>query len=106
MLVATSERTVGLASFASASASVVMISGYDFGSYCRSSSAAAVRFASSLSEVFFSLLFSSPVLPAPVVEKPRRDYMDDHLYKGPTPVQRHFDALKRILDRKEPDYAT
>jgi ribulose-5-phosphate 4-epimerase/fuculose-1-phosphate aldolase len=45
-------------------------------------------------------------LPAPVVEKTRRDYMDDHLYKGPTPAQRHFDALKRILDRKEPDYAT
>jgi ribulose-5-phosphate 4-epimerase/fuculose-1-phosphate aldolase len=45
-------------------------------------------------------------LPAPVVEKTRRDYMDDHLYKGPTPAQRHFEALKRILDRKEPDYAT
>jgi ribulose-5-phosphate 4-epimerase/fuculose-1-phosphate aldolase len=45
-------------------------------------------------------------LPAPVVEKTRRDYMDDHLYKGPTPAQRHFDALKRILDRKETDYAT
>jgi hypothetical protein len=25
---------------------------------------------------------------------------------GPTPAQRHFDALKRMLDRKEPDYAT
>ncbi len=23
-----------------------------------------------------------------------------------TPAQRHFDALKRILDRKEPDYTT
>jgi ribulose-5-phosphate 4-epimerase/fuculose-1-phosphate aldolase len=45
-------------------------------------------------------------LPTPVVEKTRRDYMDDHLYKGPTPSQRHFEALKRILDRKEPDYAT
>jgi hypothetical protein len=32
--------------------------------------------------------------------------MGDHLYKGPTPAQRHFDALKRILDRNEPDYAT
>jgi hypothetical protein len=29
-----------------------------------------------------------------------------HLYEGPTPAQRHFDALKRMLDRKEPDYAT
>jgi len=45
-------------------------------------------------------------LPAPVVEKTRRDYKDEHLYKGPTPAQRHFDALKRMLDRKEPDYAT
>ncbi|HEY9454467.1 MAG TPA: class II aldolase/adducin family protein, partial [Bradyrhizobium sp.] len=45
-------------------------------------------------------------LPAPVVEKTQRDYRDDHLYNGPTPAQRHFDALKRMLDRKEPDYAT
>ena len=45
-------------------------------------------------------------LPAPVVEKTMRDYSDEHLYKGPTPAQRHFDALKRMLDRKEPDYAT
>ena len=45
-------------------------------------------------------------LPAAVVEKTQRDYKDDHLYKGPTPAQRHFDALKRMLDRKEPDYAT
>jgi ribulose-5-phosphate 4-epimerase/fuculose-1-phosphate aldolase len=45
-------------------------------------------------------------LPTAVVEKTQRDYKDDHLYKGPTPAQRHFDALKRMLDRKEPDYAT
>jgi ribulose-5-phosphate 4-epimerase/fuculose-1-phosphate aldolase len=45
-------------------------------------------------------------LPAAVVEKTKRDFMDDHLYEGPTPAQRHFDALKRMLDRKEPDYAT
>src|SRR5207247_647766 len=32
-------------------------------------------------------------LPAPVVEKTRRDYKDEHLYKGPTPAQGHFDAL-------------
>jgi len=42
-------------------------------------------------------------LPEPVVEmtqaeKPGYDY-------DPSPSQRHFDALKRILDRKEPDYA-
>ncbi len=45
-------------------------------------------------------------LPTPVVEKTRRDFMDDHLYKGPTPAQRHFAALKRMLDRREPDYAS
>jgi len=45
-------------------------------------------------------------LPAQVVEKTKRDFRDDHLYNGPSPSQRHFDALKRMLDRKEPDYAT
>jgi ribulose-5-phosphate 4-epimerase/fuculose-1-phosphate aldolase len=44
-------------------------------------------------------------LPTPMVEKTRRDYMD-FLCKSPTPAQRHFAALKRMLDRKEPDYAT
>ncbi len=45
-------------------------------------------------------------LPQHVVEKTKRDFRDDHLYRGPSPSQRHFDALKRMLDRKEPDYAT
>ena len=45
-------------------------------------------------------------LPAAVVEKTMRDIGGNGLYQGPTPAQRHFDALKRILDRKEPDYAT
>src|ERR1700684_1764380 len=45
-------------------------------------------------------------LPAAVVEKTKRDIGGNHLYKGPTPAQRHFDALKRILERKEPDYAS
>ena len=27
-------------------------------------------------------------------------------HQPPTPAQRHFNALKRILDRNEPDYAT
>jgi ribulose-5-phosphate 4-epimerase/fuculose-1-phosphate aldolase len=45
-------------------------------------------------------------LPAPVVEKTMRDIGGTSLYKGPSPAQRHFDALKRMLDRKEPDYAT
>jgi ribulose-5-phosphate 4-epimerase/fuculose-1-phosphate aldolase len=44
-------------------------------------------------------------LPDTVVEKTKRD-IGGYQYKGPSPAQRHFDALKRILDRKEPDYAT
>jgi ribulose-5-phosphate 4-epimerase/fuculose-1-phosphate aldolase len=45
-------------------------------------------------------------LPDAVVEKTKRDIGGTNLYKGPTPAQRHFDALKRMLDRKEPDYAS
>lgn len=45
-------------------------------------------------------------LPPPVVESGRRDREYHRYYKGPSPAQRHFDALKRILDRSEPDYAT
>lgn len=45
-------------------------------------------------------------LPAPVVEKTIRDYSGSSKFEGPSPSQRHFDALKRVLDRKEPDYAT
>jgi ribulose-5-phosphate 4-epimerase/fuculose-1-phosphate aldolase len=45
-------------------------------------------------------------LPDAVVEKTKRDIGGNHLYNGSTPAQRHFDALKRMLDRKEPDYAT
>jgi ribulose-5-phosphate 4-epimerase/fuculose-1-phosphate aldolase len=45
-------------------------------------------------------------LPAAVVEKTRRDIGGTRFYNGPTPAQRHFDALKRILDRTEPDYAS
>jgi ribulose-5-phosphate 4-epimerase/fuculose-1-phosphate aldolase len=44
-------------------------------------------------------------LPQPVVDKTKRDIGGGSLY-DPPPAQRHFDALKRILDRKEPDYAT
>jgi hypothetical protein len=40
-----------------------------------------------------------------VVEKTKRDIGGSGLY-DPPPTQRHFDALKRMLDRKEPDYAT
>jgi ribulose-5-phosphate 4-epimerase/fuculose-1-phosphate aldolase len=45
-------------------------------------------------------------LPAAVVEKTKRDIAGSRFYDGPTPAQRHFDALKRILDRTEPDYAS
>jgi hypothetical protein len=45
-------------------------------------------------------------LPVAVVEKTRRDIGGDHLYQGPSPAQRHFGALKRMLDRREPDYAS
>jgi hypothetical protein len=43
---------------------------------------------------------------APVVEKTKREFTGSNYYAGPTPAQRHFDALKRILDRQEPDYAS
>jgi ribulose-5-phosphate 4-epimerase/fuculose-1-phosphate aldolase len=44
-------------------------------------------------------------LPAAVVEKTKRDISGGDSY-DPSPSQRHFDALKRILDREEPDYAS
>ena len=45
-------------------------------------------------------------LPEPVVEKTMRDIGGSSMFEGPSAAQRHFDALKRMLDRKEPDYAT
>jgi ribulose-5-phosphate 4-epimerase/fuculose-1-phosphate aldolase len=45
-------------------------------------------------------------LPAAVVEKTKREVADANFYEGPSPPQRHFDALKRMLDRTEPDYKT
>jgi len=44
-------------------------------------------------------------LPEAVVEKTKREIGGAVRY-NPSPAQRHFDALKRILDRNEPDYAT
>jgi ribulose-5-phosphate 4-epimerase/fuculose-1-phosphate aldolase len=41
----------------------------------------------------------------PVVAKVRNDIGGTRFYEGLTPPERHFAALKRILDRKEPDYA-
>jgi ribulose-5-phosphate 4-epimerase/fuculose-1-phosphate aldolase len=43
-------------------------------------------------------------LPAAVVEKTKREIGGASFYDGPSPAQRHFDALKRILDKNEPDY--
>ena len=45
-------------------------------------------------------------LPDAVVTRTKRDIGGAGLYKGPTPAQRHFDALKRILDREELDYTS
>src|ERR1700756_2997745 len=44
-------------------------------------------------------------MPDAVVERHTETYGGQSRY-NPPPSQRHFDALKRILDRKEPDYAT
>jgi ribulose-5-phosphate 4-epimerase/fuculose-1-phosphate aldolase len=43
-------------------------------------------------------------LPPAVVERTRRDIGGVRLYTGLSPAERHFEALKRILDRQEPDY--
>ena len=43
-------------------------------------------------------------LPDAVVEKTQTNFTGQSYYAGPTPAERHFDALKRILDRQEPDY--
>ena len=45
-------------------------------------------------------------LPEPVIEKTFKTYGDNKmLYGGRKNAEWHFDALKRILDRQEPDYA-
>jgi ribulose-5-phosphate 4-epimerase/fuculose-1-phosphate aldolase len=45
-------------------------------------------------------------LPEAVVDKTKQEMRGNPFYLGLSPAQRHFEALKRILDRKEPDYAT
>src|SRR5271163_5141786 len=45
-------------------------------------------------------------LPDAVVEKTQQEMRGNSFYLGLSPSQRHFAALKRILDRNEPDYAT
>ena len=44
------------------------------------------------------------VLPQPVVDKTLAGFKSGPKYGGRRASQWHFDALKRILDRKEPDY--
>jgi ribulose-5-phosphate 4-epimerase/fuculose-1-phosphate aldolase len=43
-------------------------------------------------------------LPEPVVEKTKSSIGGTQYYTGLSPAERHFEALKRILDREEPDY--
>ncbi len=43
-------------------------------------------------------------LPEPVVEKTKHTIGGAQYYAGLNPAERHFEALKRILDRREPDY--
>ena len=43
-------------------------------------------------------------LAEPVIAKTMRDIGGTDYYQGPTPAERHFAALKRFLDRREPDY--
>jgi ribulose-5-phosphate 4-epimerase/fuculose-1-phosphate aldolase len=45
-------------------------------------------------------------LPDAVIESTKKEIGGARFYNGPSPAERHFCALKRILDRKEADYAS
>ena len=45
-------------------------------------------------------------LPEAVVVKTKKDIGGARFYNGPTAAERHFCALKRILDREHADYAS
>jgi ribulose-5-phosphate 4-epimerase/fuculose-1-phosphate aldolase len=45
-------------------------------------------------------------LPQKVVDETIEEFKKGRNYGGKKPAIWHFDALKRILDRKEPDYKT
>jgi ribulose-5-phosphate 4-epimerase/fuculose-1-phosphate aldolase len=45
-------------------------------------------------------------LPDAVIEKTKNEIGGPCFYNGPTPAERHFCALKRILDREGADYAS
>ena len=45
-------------------------------------------------------------LPEPIIEKTYQTYRGSGMrYGDKSNAEWHFDALKRLLDRKEPDYA-
>jgi ribulose-5-phosphate 4-epimerase/fuculose-1-phosphate aldolase len=44
------------------------------------------------------------ILPQPVIDQTIAEFRTPHLYGGKKPAVWHFEALKRILDRQEPDY--
>jgi ribulose-5-phosphate 4-epimerase/fuculose-1-phosphate aldolase len=46
------------------------------------------------------------VLPQKVIDETLAEFRNARTYGGKKPAIWHFDALKRILDRKEPDYKT
>jgi ribulose-5-phosphate 4-epimerase/fuculose-1-phosphate aldolase len=43
-------------------------------------------------------------LPEPIVQRTQSNFSGADYYQGHSPAERHFEALKRILDRQEPDY--
>jgi len=43
-------------------------------------------------------------VPQPVIDSTLAEFRSDRTYGGKPPAQWHFEALKRLLDRKEPDY--
>jgi hypothetical protein len=44
-------------------------------------------------------------VPAHIVARTLRQYADSPSYGGKPACEHHFAALKRLLDRSEPDYA-
>ena len=45
-------------------------------------------------------------LPQKVIDETIKEFQGGRNYGGKKPAIWHFEALKRILDRKEPDYKT
>jgi ribulose-5-phosphate 4-epimerase/fuculose-1-phosphate aldolase len=45
-------------------------------------------------------------LPDAVVKTTQNEIGGARFYNGPRPAERHLSALKRILDREQPDYAS